>query len=249
MSVKEKLQDDQYSFPYHNLVSFSDGNFVQTRNLRWGYMYMSYVRFLLKYLAKVEFESLLDVGCGDGKFLKEAYACFPDKRLAGVDVSERATLWAKAFNPDVQIFQADITNTDKLGGGFDVVTLIEVLEHIHPDEVPLFLESISRALAHKGKLILTVPSVNIPVKKKHYRHFDRASLEAAISGSFTVTEVFYLNANTFRSRCIKKLLSNSLYILNSRRMVNALYRYYEKNLLLSNQGSSRRLVAVCEPNA
>ena len=40
-----------------------------------------------------------------------------------------------------------------------------------------------------GKLIVTVPSVNIPLVTKHYQHFTRESLSRALCDHFEVLEV------------------------------------------------------------
>ena len=130
---KEFIQDSQYEFPYHNLVTYVDGAFSQSMLMRAGFVYMSYLRFVLDQLAELEFDRLLDVGCGDGKFVHEASLRFPDKSLSGVDVSTKGVAWARALNPHLEILQQDITESAKLGQPFDVATLIEVVEHIPPD--------------------------------------------------------------------------------------------------------------------
>src|ERR1043166_3143274 len=68
---QETIQETEYQFPYHYIPTLENGNFSQVRKLRWGYEYLSYLRFILSRLDKIEFASLLDVGCGEGRFLCE----------------------------------------------------------------------------------------------------------------------------------------------------------------------------------
>src|ERR1051325_285897 len=90
LTPQQTIQDTQYQFPYHYIPTLENGNFSQVRKLRWGYEYLSYLRFVLSTLEEIQFESVLDVGCGEGRFLWEVSKCFSDKRLVGIDLSARA---------------------------------------------------------------------------------------------------------------------------------------------------------------
>src|SRR5215212_3675852 len=93
------IQEAEYEFPYHYIPRLEGGNFSQVRKLRWGYEYLSYLRFILSRLEGIEFDSLLDVGCGEGRFLHEVFKRYPDKNLLGVDSSSRALEYARLLNP------------------------------------------------------------------------------------------------------------------------------------------------------
>ncbi len=96
LSAEQAVQEAEYEFPYHYIPRLEGGNFSQVRKLRWGYEYLSYLRFVLARLERVEFGSLLDVGCGEGRFLREVSKRFSGKRLLGVDFSARTRLRAAA---------------------------------------------------------------------------------------------------------------------------------------------------------
>ena len=137
---EQELQEKLYNFPYHHIPQYEEKTFSQIRVLRWGYQYISYIYFTLSKIETLPFDSLLDVGCGDGKFLAEVLKSFPSKKLVGVDLSERAIMFARAFNPNIEFICGDITNPSLIDKRFHIVTLIETLEHLSPTELPKFVK-------------------------------------------------------------------------------------------------------------
>ncbi|OYV34947.1 MAG: methyltransferase [Rhodospirillales bacterium 20-64-7] len=104
---------------------------------------------------------LMDVGGGDGSFLRLLAPHAPDLQLRLFDlppVAEAATL---AFERDhlsgrAQVYGGDFAR-DELPKGADIMTLIRVL-HDHPDERALqILKSVRSALPPKGVLLLAEP--------------------------------------------------------------------------------------------
>lgn len=70
---------------------------------------------------------------------------------------------------------------------FDIVTMLETLEHIKEKEEADALKETYRVLKPNGLLVLTVPSTNIPVSTKHYRHYDAEGLRNKLKNAgFTV---------------------------------------------------------------
>ncbi len=90
-------QDEEYSFPYHYVSRFRDG-FSQTFNDTWGINYVSTIEYIIHRLQNENFNSLIDMGCGDGRLTQELAIEFPDKRILGVDYSRRAISLAKSLN-------------------------------------------------------------------------------------------------------------------------------------------------------
>ena len=177
LDKEQQLQEKLYTFPYHHIPQYEGRTFSQTRALPWGYQYISYIYFILSKIEKLQFNSLLDVGCGDGKFLVEVSKVFPSIKLVGVDFSERAIGYAKAFNPNIEFLCGDITDPSLIDEKFHIVTIIETLEHISPTELPKFVKGLHNCLKDDGTLVLTVPSTNSPLRGKHFQHFSDESLE------------------------------------------------------------------------
>lgn len=79
------------------------------------------------------------------------------------------------------------------GETFDLVTLIEVLEHIPHDLCSQFLRCLGNLVNPGGALILTVPHKNQKMPRKHYRHFCTSELVTLLDKelpNFEVTEAY-----------------------------------------------------------
>lgn len=95
---------------------------------------------------------LLDVGCGNGSFLRAWSRRFPGWSLSGTEVSDK-------HRPELeQIPGFESLHTgriESLPGGFDVISLVHVLEHV-PSPVS-FLRQLRERLVPGGKLLVQVP--------------------------------------------------------------------------------------------
>jgi 2-polyprenyl-3-methyl-5-hydroxy-6-metoxy-1,4-benzoquinol methylase len=242
---EQAKQEAEYAFPYHYIARRTEGNFSQTYNLSWGFEYLSYIQFVIDKLTHLQFGSLLDVGCGDGRFLYEVRKVFSHVYLAGIDISERAVGFARILNPDVHYMMGDLADKNITGKKFDVITAIEVLEHIAPEKLPVFLEGLHFSLEIKGMLFLTVPSKNVRVRSKHYQHFDIAHLQEILNPYFEIAGRYFLNRIGFRRNVLKTCLSNRLFLLNSEFLLNAIYNYYQNAMLNAHEHDSQRIFLIC----
>ncbi|WP_263834159.1 class I SAM-dependent methyltransferase [Salinibacter sp.] len=134
-------------------------------------------------LSDFSFESLIDIGCGDGRFLREMRKQYPNKEILGVDYSQRAIELARAMNPTLAFETRNIIE-EPVDRTFDIATLIEVLEHIPPAQMKQFIEQVYAVLQPQGHIILTVPHVNKSVSDKHYQHFDTEKLRRVLDPYF-----------------------------------------------------------------
>lgn len=116
------------------------------------------VRMALGFLRGVQPQSLLDVGSGRGVFLFPFLEQFPDTPVTSVDLLDRRVSMLDAIHRGgivrLTALQADICAWDAPDRSFDVVTALEVLEHI-PD-VAAAVRNIVR-LARRY-VVVTVPS-------------------------------------------------------------------------------------------
>jgi SAM-dependent methyltransferase len=242
---EQRVQDDQYAFPYHYIPRW-EGGFSQAVVLRWGYEYAAYTGHLLDRLAQLEFDSLLDVGCGDGRLVYELQRHFGNARnFVGVDYSERAVRLAQAMNPSGTYLCADVVEDDLPGQPFDAVTLVETLEHIPPERVHAFVEGLRKRTRDGGTLLVSVPSSNIPVQKKHYQHFDLASLTAALAPHFQVRDHAFINHLSPWAKLLERVMANGLYALREPRLLSLGYRTYLRYWLHADAKSAKRVVVEC----
>ena len=78
---------------------------------------------------------MLDVGCGEGYTLKEIKYKFPEMIIEGRDLEEEVIKIAREENPDINFGVESAYSIDKPGGSFDLVSVLEVLEHLElPDK-------------------------------------------------------------------------------------------------------------------
>ena len=94
------------------------------------------VKVVLGFLRGIQPESLLDVGSGRGAFLFPFIREFPHVPVTSLDVLEGRVEMLRAVHDggleNLTVLRQDICDWDAPDRSFDVVTLLEVLEHI-PD--------------------------------------------------------------------------------------------------------------------
>jgi 3' terminal RNA ribose 2'-O-methyltransferase Hen1 len=131
-------------------------------------------------------QTVVDLGCGEGKLIRLLVADNSFQEILGVDVSHRALeiarerLEYKFSSPKqrerVQLVQGGLTYRDRRISGYDAAVAIEVIEHLDPDRLPAF-ERVLFEFAHPQTAIVTTPNVeynvrfpNLPAGK--FRHQD-----------------------------------------------------------------------------
>lgn len=205
----EKVQEDQYIFPYHYL------DLADSRSRPFVRPHLSALRDVAKgYLAPFVGQSILDAGCGDARFLYELRNV--DAQLFGVDCSEAAIRFARAFNPGAQFWVQSLTEMN-LGRRFDQIVCLETLEHLPPHVLPDAVDRLADHLSETGRFVVSVPSTLYRPGPKHYQHFTPDSLSRTLSRRFELETVvgygvdkrFYDPAYRARRRLAKVLTSLS----------------------------------------
>lgn len=102
-------------------------------------------------------DSLLDVGCNAGIWLRDCSNRWPRARLAGIDINQSSLEKARALLASVEIRCAGAENIPFPDQSFDYVTCLEVLEHLPPELRSQAFVEMWRVLRPAGRLIMTVP--------------------------------------------------------------------------------------------
>lgn len=104
-------------------------------------------------------EILVDIGCNSGtltEFMKKTSGA---KRVIGFDIDKNCIEYARKKRPNIEFYVRDGRKLDILPKNFaDVVTLIEVLEHVE-DPINLLKEA-KRILKKGGYIIIVIPNEN-----------------------------------------------------------------------------------------
>lgn len=179
MPEPKELQEQQYNYPYHYIPWEADGIWRPARVLWWSYEYLALVEKVTKTVLSLSPKLILDFGCGDGYLTLRLLHLNEHVKVVGVDVSDRALMFARAFCSDSQraAFYRSIDEIPQNLIPFDVVIAMEVLEHIPPDNLPNVVEQVWKALRHDGWFVVSVPTTNIALNPKHYQHFSLNSLQ------------------------------------------------------------------------
>lgn len=98
----------------------------------------------------------IEIGCGEGYSTQRLRGFLPQSiDLSASEYVVALVPKAQELNPEVKIIQESAYETNHKDGSFDLVFLLEVLEHLdYPD---LALKEIARILKPDGYLVLGVP--------------------------------------------------------------------------------------------
>jgi SAM-dependent methyltransferase len=106
---------------------------------------------------------VLDLGCGDGKYLSFFKGIFKEDNIFGAEISRirvercRERGWKNIFLIE------KLKPLPFPGRYFDLINFDNVIEHIHRQEIDFYLSEFVRILKRGGKMIICTP--NYPVKR------------------------------------------------------------------------------------
>jgi 3' terminal RNA ribose 2'-O-methyltransferase Hen1 len=117
--------------------------------------------------------SVIDLGCGEGRLLRDLMKERTFSRIAGMDVSSHA-LEAAADRlrldrlPELQrkrltLFQGSLTYRDARLSGYDAATAVEVIEHLDPPRLSSF-ERVVFTEARPPLVVVTTPNAEYNVR-------------------------------------------------------------------------------------
>lgn len=150
----EVLTDEELSL----IVEIGEKTGQKLYPFKTGKAELPRVRQVLGFLHGIEFETLLDVGSGRGVFLLPFMEEFPQVQVTSLDLLDKRVtflneLSAGGYN-QLTAYNKNICDQPFPENSFDVVTLLEVLEHI-PEEGKAVASAVKMARKY---VVVSVPS-------------------------------------------------------------------------------------------
>jgi 3' terminal RNA ribose 2'-O-methyltransferase Hen1 len=118
-------------------------------------------------------QSVVDLGCGEGKLLDLLLDDRAFDRLVGMDVSHRALEIAKdrlrlerlppKQRERIELLQGSLLYRDARIAGFDAATVVEVIEHLDPPRLAAF-ERVAFEFARPRTIVVTTPNADYNVR-------------------------------------------------------------------------------------
>jgi 3' terminal RNA ribose 2'-O-methyltransferase Hen1 len=116
---------------------------------------------------------VLDLGCGEGRLLRELLKDKTFAEIVGLDVAHRALeIAAQKLHLDnlptmqkerIRLLHGSLTYRDARLAGYDAATVVEVIEHQDPPRLAAF-ERVLFEFAHPQTVVVTTPNVEYNVK-------------------------------------------------------------------------------------
>ncbi|MFC2044073.1 class I SAM-dependent methyltransferase [Chloroflexota bacterium] len=125
-------------------------------------------KLILDTLAKIDFQSLLEMGCGYGRYLKCIAERFPQVRLTGVDISPTQIDEAKRYlinYPQIQLEETDGLHLPYSDKCFDISFTYGCMIHVPQRYVQSFFKEICRVTRRKGLFLESSQIKRLAIKR------------------------------------------------------------------------------------
>lgn len=243
-TTPQSVQSALYDFPYHHLPHEREGAWYLGRHYHFGFEYLSLLEHVTEMTRLIVPKSILDFGCGDARLLHELRRCLGTHvELYGIDIDKRALLFAQAFSTGDSL---RLTNQweeleDKQ---FNLVIASEVLEHIPTAELGTVVEQLARHVSDDGSLLVSVPTHNLPLIPKHFRHFRLNELQKVLEPHFKLSSYRYLNRISLLGRILTRATSNRFFVVRWSPWLKAMRHLYQHLVTPADVSNASRLIAV-----
>ncbi|MBA2175294.1 class I SAM-dependent methyltransferase [Halobacillus locisalis] len=121
------------------------------------------IKKIKKMIRNQEVETIVDLGCGHGGYLRKLSAEFPDVKMVGVDINQKVINKARTLSEDYSNIKFEVgdikTWKPEDDAQVDVILLHNIFHYIHPSERGELLEHL-RSYVTKQGLISAITPIN-----------------------------------------------------------------------------------------
>jgi SAM-dependent methyltransferase len=180
-AAPDRVEPDVYTDDYYLTNCHGYEDFVMSGGRKVGPRFVK----ALSLGGDLRGKRVLDVGCGRGELviqsgMRGAEAHGIDYAQAAVDIAAKAI---EGIDPDLRarchVRQMDIKALDFPDAYFDVVFMMDVVEHLYPHELAKAYDELQRTIRPGGRLVLHT-SPNKIFEERVYPHYSRRINQAAL---------------------------------------------------------------------
>jgi len=205
-------------------------------------------RFIFQLLNGLSFNSVLDAGCGTGILLQQIVGQYLHVQLTGSEYSPQGLEFARRRLPNATFHILDLS-TKILERRFDLITCIDVLEHIPDDHAAL--KNLFAMTA--GYLVLSVPLGKLfkaeVDRMGHVHGYSRTELEGKLcEAGFEIIKAIqwgfpFYNLHRRVANLMPPETSTGAFSTRKKLISNLIYRLFYLNLSFGGE----RYYVLCRP--
>lgn len=180
-----------------------------------------------RYFPQNKDSRMLDIGIGRGEML----ACMKNwgyKNYFGIDISPSTINFCKFIGLNCKLVNDTSDWLNKHANEFDLITLLDVLEHIHKPDVVDFLKSIHNSLKTKGVLIIQAPNLQAPDGQLH--RYNDITHEIGFSEHSMKQVLRVVGFHTFNFQGFEIFVIN-----DTKTKIKKVFRYYYRKIIRFNR--------------
>ncbi len=177
----ERVEPEIYTDDYYLTNCHGYEDFVMSGGRKVGPRFVK----ALSLAGDLRGKRVLDVGCGRGELviqsaMRGAEAWGIDYAQAAVDIADGALRTVDVvLREHTRVQQADVKALPFEDGFFDVVFMMDVVEHLYPHELALALDELYRTIRPGGRLVIHT-SPNKVFEERVYPNYSRRVNQAAL---------------------------------------------------------------------
>jgi len=184
---------------------------------------------------------ILDIGCGTGGMIP---VLSPFGRVTGIDPSDAAIRYSRErYGSQADFLRVDFPRETPPGGGHDLVTLFDVLEHLEEDAQAL--REAAGLLSEGGRMVVTVPahrflwSPHDDINRHRRRYGYRELRDRILGAGLEIRRITYFNTFLFPVVWAARLVRRGLALKGDRRSDFRVRRKWINNSLAGLFGAER----------